>query len=436
MLGRAVGTRALAVAAVWCVACTSSTDDGSPVIDDVSPREGDYGTAVTVTGRNLTGASVYAKSPDGERVTLFAPSKSPSRSSAQGPILFPFAFPAEGEMTLTVPAGEVSLGSFTPRWTPGRSMPLEDDGDRVLGAVALGGDTAVLMLTAEGVGFRVFGAGEPRVVAVEPRVATATYAAVRTDGAKVEALVASDSGKIALVEFDGTTARATPYTPIEGSVLGIGSDASGFIVVANHASNIVRMRGAPPKLAIQGSEVPFPSTQGMGKTAMAVSGTGAVIFAWSGSGGSVLDETASFSTKGLGPTDGAFGAGKHLDSLDDTVQSLDAKVSGGVVRVSYCARDTNLFESPKTLCAETATLDGKATLKLGSVSTTGDGSVWVADGKIEHARCEGGVIVIGAAQERALAPCGGPSVRAAVATPVGVRLVVEHDKRLYVARRR
>jgi hypothetical protein len=409
-------------------------EDDAPRVDDVTPRQGDYGTTVTVTGRNLEGASIAARAPDGESIEVFkTPPKSTStKAPPLGPIAFRFPFPADGEMTLRLGARDIALGSFTPSLTPGLPATFEQ-GSRVLGAAIIGDATVAFAETPARVGFYVFAAGEPLFVPVEPQLTQIQSVAVRTDGDRMEALVEAN-GELHRVTFDGTATRATKYDSPAGSVLGIGADARGFVVVVQTAEGISRMRGEPPLLVADGAAVALPSSSKF--QAMAVSADGTVIRAWAGSGGSFLDTTASFSMSGLAPDATAWGPSVNLAVLDDDATSLSAAVQGGVVVFSYCAIDTGFFESRKTHCGSSFTVDGRTELS----SSGSDTAIEIESGRVTFAKCgqEGNVILetegTASSESVPLYPCTG--VRAFARSSAGPRLLVERSGKLWAPRKR
>jgi hypothetical protein len=430
-------------------ACTIPGDaddqdkDDSPLVSEVAPREGDYGTSLTVRGERLTGATVSARAPDGEVVQIVGAKKSPSKSKGspqpalaiEEPLTFRFPFPAEGEMTLTAAGKDVSLGAFMPKTSPGRPAPFPE-GSRVHGASVLGDATVAFVETGGRAGFLVFGPGEPRFVAVEPALGTIESAAIRRDEARIDVVVRSGEDVVA-VAFDGNVATATKYAPPSaGSVLGAGVDAIGIVVVVETSEGIVRMRGEAPTLTADGPAVAVPAYTSKYK-ARAVSADGTVVFAWSGSGGNVLDETARFSMQGLASTATAWGPGTSIGSLDDTATSLTASVEGGVVHLNYCAVDSGFFQSTETHCAATKTVDGTTKLELPSSQA----AVAIEPGRIGYARCgQEGYVVIGAVGEtpheemKALYPCHG--VQPTVASVDGARLVVQRNGKLWAPRTR
>jgi hypothetical protein len=434
---------ALSIGSAACTlpgaAVDDNDDDDGPSVSEVTPREGDYGTTLTVAGERLNGATVSARAPDGEVVEIVGAKKAKSTSKApapmEGPLTFRFPFPAEGEMTLTAANKSVSLGAFVPATSPGRPAPFPA-GSRVRGASVLGDATVALVETSGRAGFLVFGPGDPRFVAIEPALATIESAAIRPDGARIDVVVRSEQDLVR-VAFDGNTATATKYdSPTSGSVLGVGVDAIGIVVVVETAEGIVRMRGEAPALTADGPVVAIPTHTSKYK-ARAVSGDGSVVIAWSGSGGTFLDETARFSMRGLASTATAWGPGTSIGSLDDTATSLSASVEGGVVHLNYCAVDSGFFESTKTHCASTMTLDGNAKLAVPSSPAT----LAIEPGRIGYARCgQEDHLVIGAVGEapreevKALYPCG--AGQATVASVDRSRLVVERNGKLWAPRTR
>jgi hypothetical protein len=443
------GTCLVAFATLGACGGPVTGDVYDPVIDDVSPHQGDYGATVTVRGTHLENSAIIAHSPDGEVVTLL-PAVDPNAAKAPAdpkappdpPLTFRFPFPAEGEMTLTGHRFDVSLGAFTPSWAPGQ--PARLDGQRVLGAVALGGDTAVLVDGPRGASFVVFGAGAPRTFAVAASPMDVTSATLRVVGTKVEALLAGKAG-FALATFDGTTASAQSYAPVEGALLGVGADDNGFVVVARTTEDkIARLRGAPPMLVQVGASVPVPGTVSAGKGVLGVSGNGTVVHGWSGAAGNFLDDVASFSMAGLAPTADDFGATESLGSLDDVFKNIEVEVKGGVVHLSYCAVDTGLFSAPTDRCGSAATVDGVMRLDV-SGATSGDGAVSLAAGKLSVATCdEHDVMVIRSGMpgtaagigEPSIYPCTSATVHAIASDDAGTRIVVEQANKIWVTRRR
>ena len=88
-----------------CVACTlpgapvgDDEEEDGPSVSEVTPREGDYGTTLTVVGERLDGATVSARAPDGEVVEIVGAKKSVPASKAPRPMEWPltvrFPFPA------------------------------------------------------------------------------------------------------------------------------------------------------------------------------------------------------------------------------------------------------------------------------------------------------------------------------------------------------
>ena len=426
------------------LACTlpgtpvSDDEDDGPSVSDVTPREGDYGTTVTVVGERLSGATVHARAPDGELVDIVGAKKSMPTSkkspSTEGPLTFRFPFPAEGEMTLTVGGRDVSLGAFVPATSPGRPAPFPA-GSRIHGASVLGDATVALVETGGRAGFLVFGPGEPRFVAIEPALAIIDSPTMRRDGARIEVVVRSEQDLVH-VAFDGEVATATKYDPPnDGIVLGVGADAIGIVVVVETGEGIVRMRGQAPTLSADGPAVAVP-TQSSKHKARAVSGDGTVVIAWSGSGGNILDETATFSMRGLASTATEWGPGVKIGSLDDKATSLTASVEGGVVHLNYCAVDSGFFQSTETHCGSTTTLDGNTKLTVPSSR-----ALAVEPGRIGYARCgQEGYLVIGAVGEapseevKALYPC--ETLQPTVASVEGARLVVERNGKLWAPRAR
>jgi len=428
-----------------------------PTVREVGPREGSYGTTLTAAGDNLGGARITARSPTGDEIELplvdpAAPAASSGSSgSSRGadagsaPITslrFRYAFPAEGEMTMTSPGGALPLGAFLPSWTPGR--PATAEGAVVLGAGALGADTAVLSSSAGGLAFTVFGQGEPRRIPVpgsSPGVVTGS--ALRVAGALLEAAIVGD-GRASRVTFDGTTARSEPYVT-SGTVLGVGVDEIGLVVVVSTPEGtLVRLRGEPSAPTPQGAAVTVPPSVAARKGVLAVSGNGTVVHAYAGDGGNFLDDVASYSMAALAPGADAFSTPRSLGSLDDTFKSLRAETRGGVVEIHYCATDSGFFQSTKEVCGSARTVDGQTRLELGSVAS-GDGALVSAAGRTSHARCgEGDMLLVqsdtatqSGVAEPTLFPCHGQSVSALVFSDSGTRVVVEDRRgRLWVARRR
>jgi hypothetical protein len=342
-------------------------------------------------------------------------------------------------MTLSGPGGEISLGSFTPSFTPGRPLAIEE-GSTVLGAAVLGADTGVLVKRASSLAFVVFGAGEPRVVEVTGGPSTADRAWVRETNGAIEALV-EDGGAPVLITFDGTDASAAPYAALDGSYLGAGVDDAGFVIVVHAGGGIVRYRGAPDAPEADGPGVSLPTTGSNAK--LAVSGDGTVVRAWSSDAGNALDDMVRFNMAGLGPREHAFGSGVSLGSLDDVFKSLEMSVTSGVVTISFCATDSGVLAKTETPCGTSATVDGRAKLSIANAQ-----ALAYAAGRVTAASCHNGGIVLGGGSPAtelaldttttALYPCGGPGgeVQALVTDPGGTRLVVTREGKLYVARRR
>lgn len=443
-----------------CVTQAIGDQEPPPTVADVTPRQGEYGALLTVHGEHLERSTVMGRAPDGTPVTLARPLAPPAGAKSDGstkggesnggagdgapPLLtFRFPFPAEGEMTLTGPHADIPLGAFTPAWTPG--APASLDGQRVLGTTMLGSDTVVLLDGPRGVELMVFGASAPRAVAVTPPMREVTRTFLRTNAGKVEALLATDDGRLSLVVFDGTAAKAASYDAVAGSVLGLGVDATGFVVVTRSDGDLVRLRGAPPALVPVGAPVPVPASLAAKKGVLAVAGDGTVVHAWSGAGGNFLDDIATFSMAGLAPGADDFTPGTPIGSLDDTFKSIAVEVRGGLVRLSYCAVDSGFFQSTKTVCSSATTVDGRRRVELEGSVASGDGASTFAAGELTYASCEGEDVmavrsVLGdgpvSAGERTLYPCHALKVHGIARGDTGTRLVVERDGKLWAARRR
>lgn len=429
--------RALVPVVLACVACSSRVpgggggptgDDPPARIDDVAPLEGPYGTTVTVHGENLSG-SVRAKDADGNTVML-------SSTGGGSSFSFKYAFPAEGEMLFLESGGgpAVSLGAFTPRWTPGRSAPF-DPSETVHASAALGDETVLLVSGSRGIGFFVFGTGEPRFVPASG-ITKLDSVAMRAQGAGIEAVVLGD-GQLRHVSFDGRSATVTPYDLPQDPVLGVGDDGAGFVVVTLGPSGIERHRGAPPTLTPSGTFVPMP-TLGDYRKVHAVTGNGTVIYAWDSVGGDILDERANFNMKGLPPNATTFGPTTTFASLDDDASELHISVAEGIARIDYCAIDQDAFDPKmRERCGAIFTTDGASKIDLGD-SNIEEAKVHVAAGKPLYARCSAAdEVKLGVSkdtEEVAIWPC----VKIVSVTPSasGPRVVVATEGRLYAVRKR
>ncbi len=434
--------RAPFAVAVLCAACSSSitgtAPDRTPVVDEVSPREGPYGTTITVSGRNLAGMQAYGRSPSGEEVEFPLAPNGGSKDAGTGEISFRVAFPAEGEMTLSGGDRELPLGAFTPTWSPGR--PLAAAGSRVLAVTAFGTETLVALERDGALVFALFGGAEPREIPVVPAPSAVARVAL-SGGPPAQAIVVTDGGTLHHVAFDGTAATSSPYQAPVGSVLGIGVDAQGPLVVAQREQTIVRMRDASSALADDGDAIAIPPTTS--RVTMQVSGDGTVVYAWGTNVSGGFDDTAKFSMAGLAPGATSWSPTVSIGSLDDVVASLDSSVENGIVQISYCATDTGIGETPEELCGSTLTIDGKSELSLPSSSPV----VRFDNGRISYAYCKGDLLAFragvtpdqvsaGTSDETALFPCQPDEVVGIATGEGGARLVVDVDGKLYVAHRR
>lgn len=467
----------LAVAA--CVTHVAG-DDGSEgedafVVRGTSPNAGAYGTSVTVDGHRLSGAKVTAKAADGEVVTMLestanTPRKDAGAAANDDRLTFRFAFPAEGEMTLDGPNGPTSIGVFTPTWSAG--LPTKRPGATVLGAASFGASVVVFVGGAAEAGFLVFeGAAEPRLVPIEPAIEGASQAIVLDaaptpvvpaandgggdggDGGTADAGASSDPAVVALVtagdgtlrhvRFDGTRAVATAYESLGGTYLGAGKDNEGIVVVTRTTDDkIDRYRAAGGALSKVGPSVPLPAASA--KNVVRVAGNGNVVMAWGVNAGSTFDDKAAFYMSGLVAGATEFSAGRRVGYLDDVVQSLDADATGGVVSLSFCARDTDTFSTTaRTVCGSAATVDGKTELDVPQGSLAGPGGRRIDGDTMTMATCADGIVLgQGTAgnvvMEKAAVvwPCAGVEVVAMARTSRGIALVLQRAGKLYVARPR
>jgi hypothetical protein len=456
-----VGALAMLVAACTSTATGGGTSGGpepAPVVTGASPAAGDYGDTITVTGQHVlrTDVGAYAKTPDGDRVELVTtpnpaaiPQHDPKTNQdipipESAPLTFVFPFPAEGAMTLVAPQGEQPIGSFLPSFTPGHGYAL--DGARVLGAATLGKETAVLLGGLGGASFVVFGDGEPREVKVVggPAVPDARAAIHVNDAGTIEALL-TDAGDVYGLTFDGTKLTATKYDAIAGTLLGIGADDEGLVIVRVLNGNIERLRGAAPTATVAGPPVPMPSTNN-GAYEIAVDGS--FVYAWGEHGGDVFDDKAVFSMKRLAADAPDFAPSIELERLDDDFKSISAAQSAnGFITFDYCALDTDPFASSKNVCSSSTTFDGRS--KLDGVGSDGIARMppsilaRLPGGTTLQGDCDGTHLDV-----RTLAPdgtsssaaptlsCSGVSLDALVVGDGGLRVVAEAQQKLWVAKKR
>ena len=173
---------------------------------------------------------------------------------------------------------------------------------------------------------------------------------------------------------------------------------------------------------------------------MAVAGDGTMVVLMSGSASSTFDDTATFSMAGLSPSDTMFSTARHIATLDDTVQRIEAESSGGIVTLSYCATDTGWFSSPETHCGSTKTIDGEGDLSNVSNGASPEAIGFGATPTV--ALCDGRRSLVqplaGGEREPALYPCGSGDVLAIAQSEAGddARLVVRDLDEIRVARRR
>jgi IPT/TIG domain len=319
---------------------------GPPVVTDMSPLSGPYGTEIRITGTDL-GSSARADvtltlGTAGEPV--LTPTSMEVSTWSETQIRFRIPFPVVGEIVVTTPEGTDVAGEFTPTWNPGPALDSVPQAG-LLAALASGPGRMAAVLNT----------GPPRFVEFDgetwqstPISTTGLLAtAIRLYLDENDALAAftlTNEGPPRIAALDPTADFASTSTGIETAVeYAVTGGREGAAVWFRTATEW--QRAAPTGGTWMVDRGPFgdSKTASPHHTAAATS-DGALVVGWAQDTGNAIDDLGAVFTMMVPPAMDMFGAASKASvDVDDYITGLSFAERGSGVVGTYCGSDLDPF---------------------------------------------------------------------------------------------
>lgn len=416
---------------------------GPPVVDELSPSDGPWGSVVTILGTDLgsTSSSAALRIGASGAELVLTPDDAPQgaiESWTENHVSFRVPFPAEGSVTLETSLGSAQAGEFTPTWAAGPNR-------------AAGPATEVIASLApeEGVLVVLLASGELLEIgdAIVEKSVTAPEADLET-----AALYVSTSGEVEAVAFS----KATPLELIH-----LAADASGLSAVPTGITGAWQealisggyawlrdetgwSRASPKSGAwtIDVGPIGDPAPSG-GLRAAAATSDGALHVVWNVETGDLFDDLEAPFMASVPAGGSDFGGAKQAgNSLDDYLTVLELEGRGAGMRLYWCGSDVDpVLGTPRESACDTLYVSSGGTSVEPKFKEDDQSRFVFTESLVGAAFCgaDGALELttdtLAESGEPAIWPC--PRLLAAEIDPAGWFLpLIVHDDRLYSPRKR
>jgi hypothetical protein len=318
---------------------------GPPVVTDMSPLSGPYGTTIRIRGEDLgslarDGVSITIGDDDG---VVLDPTSAPeivSWSESEIALRYPFPL-SKAELTVSTPEGSAVAGEFSPTWVPGPSLEIPE-GVKSLASIAIASSNIAAVLDT----------GPPTYVEfdgemVETREVSAENLRFETlrlyrgdDGLAGFALSTATDPEIMALDAPGDFASTPTSVEVTGErVLAGGREGASIWFRDGGAWSRARPGAGGWAIDKTGITDPMPSAT---KHTAGTASDGSLYVAWAEDTGDTLDDRGAAFFRRLTPDATSFlGKTRVGNDVDDSVSSLVLDTRGAGVVARYCGTDVD-----------------------------------------------------------------------------------------------
>ena len=324
---------------------TGGSAFGPPVVAQLSPTGGDYGTTVTINGTGLGSAARSATLVlDGDPAQLVTPESPEVLSWSEESIQFRYPFPNAGAVVIQTAVGATVAGDFTPSWIPGPSADL-GAGSSIIASLAPAPGRIMAAFSGTPIQIYDFDQGEVALSRIAAdTIVPSSFRLYRTSDGDIQAFAISNEIPPQVVNFvrSGTSWTATPTGVTVSSEFRVAGGVDGGVVWFLLTDGWHRARSLPDGWSIDKGPITPPAHSGV--VDYGADATGGLYVGFNVDTGTLLDDVETPFLQRLAPDETAFGGETQAGTAtDDYLTDLSIIDRGSGVVVYYCGSDSDPF---------------------------------------------------------------------------------------------